>query len=309
MTFHSFSSDRAPFPAFFLGGFKPPSAAGAPFGGSYFKVAVPRGRPPGLRLQVVNLRGVVYSLYERRLESARRHARCPSMSRSCATATAAGPARWASSTPTTATGSAPCASRSCWAGATEAGIKHVTLYLLATDNLQRAAGRARPARADHRGSRHRAGRGRQPLAAAHGRRARRAAGDDRDRAQGRAGEDPRPHRAASRSTWQSATAAAARSPTRCARCCTSTPRPARTLEELAEILDVEHIAEHLYTRGQPDPDLVIRTSGEQRLSGFLLWQSAHSEFYFHDANWPDFRRIDFLRALRVFSGRQRRYGA
>ena len=83
----------------------------------------------------------------------------------------------------------------------------------------------------------------------------------------------------------------------------------RTIEELAEILDVEHIAEHLYTRGQPDPDLVIRTSGEQRLSGFLLWQTAHSEFYFHDANWPDFRRIDFLRALRSYAGRQRRYGA
>ncbi len=82
-----------------------------------------------------------------------------------------------------------------------------------------------------------------------------------------------------------------------------------TIEELAEILDVEHIAEHLYTRGQPDPDLVIRTSGEQRLSGFLLWQSAHSEFYFHDANWPDFRRVDFLRALRSYAGRQRRYGA
>jgi short-chain Z-isoprenyl diphosphate synthase len=82
-----------------------------------------------------------------------------------------------------------------------------------------------------------------------------------------------------------------------------------TIEELAEILDVEHIAEHLYTRGQPDPDLVIRTSGEQRLSGFLLWQSAHSEFYFHDANWPDFRHIDFLRALRSYAGRQRRYGA
>jgi short-chain Z-isoprenyl diphosphate synthase len=82
-----------------------------------------------------------------------------------------------------------------------------------------------------------------------------------------------------------------------------------TIEELAEVLDVEHIAEHLYTRGQPDPDLVIRTSGEQRLSGFLLWQSAHSEFYFHDANWPDFRRVDFLRALRSYAGRQRRYGA
>ncbi|HEX5594437.1 MAG TPA: isoprenyl transferase [Micromonosporaceae bacterium] len=82
-----------------------------------------------------------------------------------------------------------------------------------------------------------------------------------------------------------------------------------TIEELAESLDVDHIAEHLYTRGQPDPDLVIRTSGEQRLSGFLLWQSAHSEFYFCELNWPDFRRIDFLRALRSYAHRQRRFGA
>ncbi|MGH3385767.1 MAG: isoprenyl transferase [Nocardioidaceae bacterium] len=82
-----------------------------------------------------------------------------------------------------------------------------------------------------------------------------------------------------------------------------------TIEELAELLDVEHIAEHLYTRGQPDPDLVIRTSGEQRLSGFLLWQSAHSEFYFCEAMWPDFRRVDFLRAIRAYAARQRRYGS
>ena len=82
-----------------------------------------------------------------------------------------------------------------------------------------------------------------------------------------------------------------------------------SIEELAEVLDVDHIAEHLYTKGQPDPDLVIRTSGEQRLSGFLLWQSAHSEFYFCEAYWPGFRRIDFLRALRSYASRQRRYGA
>lgn len=81
-----------------------------------------------------------------------------------------------------------------------------------------------------------------------------------------------------------------------------------TIEELAELLDVDHIAEHLYTKGQPDPDLVIRTSGEQRLSGFLLWQSAHSEFYFCEALWPDFRRVDFLRALRSYSARKRRFG-
>jgi short-chain Z-isoprenyl diphosphate synthase len=81
-----------------------------------------------------------------------------------------------------------------------------------------------------------------------------------------------------------------------------------SIEELAEVLDVEHIAEHLYTAGQPDPDLVIRTSGEQRLSGFLLWQSAHSEFFFCDALWPDFRRIDLLRALRSYAARERRFG-
>ncbi|MEV5411548.1 isoprenyl transferase [Thermopolyspora sp. NPDC052614] len=82
-----------------------------------------------------------------------------------------------------------------------------------------------------------------------------------------------------------------------------------SIEELVEVLDVEHIAEHLYTRGQPDPDLLIRTSGEQRLSGFLLWQSAHSEFYFCEAYWPDFRRVDFLRALRSYAARHRRYGS
>jgi short-chain Z-isoprenyl diphosphate synthase len=81
-----------------------------------------------------------------------------------------------------------------------------------------------------------------------------------------------------------------------------------SIEELATILDVEHIAEHLYTKGQPDPDLVIRTSGEQRLGGFLLWQSAHSEYYFCEAYWPDFRRVDFLRALRSYADRHRRFG-
>jgi short-chain Z-isoprenyl diphosphate synthase len=82
-----------------------------------------------------------------------------------------------------------------------------------------------------------------------------------------------------------------------------------SIEELADVIDVEHIASHLYTRGQPDPDLVIRTSGEQRLSGFLLWQSAHSEFYFCEALWPAFRKVDFLRALRSYADRERRYGA
>ncbi len=80
------------------------------------------------------------------------------------------------------------------------------------------------------------------------------------------------------------------------------------IEELARTVQVEDIAEHLYTKGQPDPDLVIRTSGEQRLGGFLLWQSAHSEFYFCEAYWPDFRKVDFLRALRAYAERERRFG-
>lgn len=82
-----------------------------------------------------------------------------------------------------------------------------------------------------------------------------------------------------------------------------------SLDDLAQVLDAEHIAEHLYTKGQPDPELIIRTSGEQRLSGFLLWQSAHSEFYFCEAYWPDFRKVDFLRALRSYSERERRFGS
>jgi len=81
------------------------------------------------------------------------------------------------------------------------------------------------------------------------------------------------------------------------------------LDTLAEILTPELIGEHLYTGGQPDPDLVIRTSGEQRLSDFMLWQSAHSEFYFVEALGPDLREVDFLRALRDFSRRQRRFGS
>lgn len=68
------------------------------------------------------------------------------------------------------------------------------------------------------------------------------------------------------------------------------------------------INNHLYTAGLPDPDLVIRTSGEERLSGFLLWQSAYSELYFCEANWPAFSKIDFLRAIRNYQGRERRFG-
>jgi short-chain Z-isoprenyl diphosphate synthase len=82
-----------------------------------------------------------------------------------------------------------------------------------------------------------------------------------------------------------------------------------TIDNLAEKLTPKLIGDHLYTGGLPDPDLVIRTSGEQRLSDFMLWQSAHSEFYFVDALYPDLRQVDFLRAMRDFARRERRYGA
>jgi len=86
-------------------------------------------------------------------------------------------------------------------------------------------------------------------------------------------------------------------------------RDGGSLEGLAEELTPERIGEHLYTGGQPDPDLVIRTSGEQRLSDFMIWQAAHSEFYFVEALGPDFREVDFLRALRSYAERERRFGS
>ncbi|MDK7748859.1 isoprenyl transferase [Brevibacterium sp. UMB10442] len=81
-----------------------------------------------------------------------------------------------------------------------------------------------------------------------------------------------------------------------------------SMEDAINALTEESLAEHLYTKGQPDPDLIIRSSGEQRLSGFLIWQSAYSEFFFCEAYWPAFRKTDFLRAVRDYSQRQRRYG-
>ncbi|GAA2086487.1 MULTISPECIES: polyprenyl diphosphate synthase [Brevibacterium] len=81
-----------------------------------------------------------------------------------------------------------------------------------------------------------------------------------------------------------------------------------SLSEAIESVTEQGISEHLYTKGQPDPDLIIRSSGEQRLSGFLIWQSAYTEFYFCEVYWPAFRRTDFLRALRDYAERGRRYG-
>ena len=80
------------------------------------------------------------------------------------------------------------------------------------------------------------------------------------------------------------------------------------LKEAAQRVSVDEIGSHLYLKGIPEPDLIIRASGEVRLSGFLLWQSVHSEFYFCDAYWPAFRNIDLLRAIRSFQQRKRRYG-
>lgn len=79
-------------------------------------------------------------------------------------------------------------------------------------------------------------------------------------------------------------------------------------EHLAEHVDAVGLSQHLYASDLPDPDLVIRTSGESRLSGFLLWQAAYSEFVFVDPYWPDFRRVDFLRAIRDYVHRDRRFG-
>lgn len=81
-----------------------------------------------------------------------------------------------------------------------------------------------------------------------------------------------------------------------------------SVDELARKITADEIERHLYTAGSPDPDFIIRTSGEVRLSGFLLWQAAYSEYYFCDAFWPSFRRVDFLRALRSFQARERRFG-
>lgn len=76
----------------------------------------------------------------------------------------------------------------------------------------------------------------------------------------------------------------------------------------ADEIEENTFTKYLYTGNVPDADLIIRTSGEERISNFLLWKSAYSELYFCDAYWPDFRKIDFWRALRSYQRRERRYG-
>jgi short-chain Z-isoprenyl diphosphate synthase len=85
-------------------------------------------------------------------------------------------------------------------------------------------------------------------------------------------------------------------------------RTGKDLEQAVEGFSHKAVERFLYTSGLPEPDLIIRTSGEVRMSGFLMWQSAYSEYYFCDTNWPAFRKIDFLRALRSYDDRQRRFG-
>jgi short-chain Z-isoprenyl diphosphate synthase len=82
----------------------------------------------------------------------------------------------------------------------------------------------------------------------------------------------------------------------------------RTVEEIVDAITQDEIRRYLYTADLPDPDLIVRTSGEERLSGFLLWQSAYSEYYVSDVHWPAFRKVDFLRAVRAFQQRVRRFG-
>ena len=85
-------------------------------------------------------------------------------------------------------------------------------------------------------------------------------------------------------------------------------RSEMSLKDVAEELNIDEIGRWLYRNEDPAPDLIIRTSGELRLSGFLMWQSAYSELYFCDTLWPDFRKVDFLRALRSYQQRSRRFG-
>ena len=188
----------------------------------------------------------------------------------------------------------------------EAGVEVVTLWLLSTDNLGRSREGARPAPEDHRDGGRRP-RHRGTLAAAPDRGARPAA-RRRPRSRSR-----RPRRRPGAIDGLHVNVAVGYGGRReiadavrsllLEHAAQGTP-----VEQIAESIAVEDIAEHLYTKGQPDPDLVIRTSGEQRLGGFLLWQSAKSEFYFCEAYWPDFRHVDFLRALRSYANRERRFG-
>lgn len=263
--------------------------------------------PVGVRCLAVSLRTLVYGLYERRLRAGLSGKPLPHH----VAVIIDGNRRWAKENgfddPALGHQAGGRKIEELLQWCDDLGIGHVTIYMLSTDNLNRPVEQLEPLlrviedvvtglSADERPWRvHVAGaldilpaRTAEVLKAAEERTADRTGGARVNVAVGYGGR--REIADAVRSLLQQHAAAGT------------------TIEELAEVLDVDHIAEHLYTRGQPDPDLIIRTSGEQRLSGFLTWQSAHSEFYFCEAHWPDFRRTDFLRALRSYGNRQRRYG-
>ena len=183
-------------------------------------------------------------------------------------------------------------------GCDELGIPVVTLYLLSTDNLTGRHERgARRAVRDHRATSPTALSPTRLAGAARRYRRRACRRTLVDGARGGGGAQRRPHRPAHQPRGR-LRRPHARSRTPCAASSPQHQAEGGSLDDLAELLTPELIGEHLYTGGQPDPDLVIRTSGEQRLSDFMLWQSAHSEFYFVEALGPDLREVDFLRALR-----------
>ena len=186
----------------------------------------------------------------------------------------------------------------------DVGVEVVTLWLLSTDNLNRPATELAPLLSIIEAAVDGPGR-RGPLAAQPGRRARPAARRHRGPAQGVRRPDPRRQRACS-STSPSATAVAARSPTRCARCCRSRPPAAPRSSSWPRCSTSSTSPSTSTPRASPTRTSSSAPRGEQRLGGFLLWQSAHSEFYFCEAFWPDFRHVDFLRALRAYAERERR---
>ena len=81
------------------------------------------------------------------------------------------------------------------------------------------------------------------------------------------------------------------------------------IQEGVEVVDRNILDKYMYTAGQPEPDLIIRTSGEQRLSNFMLWQCAYSELYFPKTLWPDFNKKELIKALKEYNGRNRRFGS
>ena len=251
----------------------------------------------------MGLRDLVYRLYEHRLELSLSPEAIPRhVGVMCD-----GNRRWARSagfrTSAAATARARTRSSSCSTGAARPASRLSPCGCFPPTTWP-GGGRARAAAEDYRG--HRAGSGRRAVAREPGGRARPAArrhgpgAEGRGRGDGALSRPPGQRRGRLRRP--------PRSPTRYVPCCRTT-RPGGPRSRNWPRRSMWSTSRAPYTAGQPDPDLVIRTSGEQRLGGFLLWQSTHSEFYFCDAYWPAFRKVDFLRALRSYAARNRRFGS